>query len=196
MPKVVDHEERRQAFASAAIDVIARKGIDSARLVDVARAAGVTTGSLGHYFEDKDDVFDSALEQLVASWDAQLTIGDGALIDVLCRFLPLDEESSRDARVWLTFHARSLLSDPVAEKVSSYWEKYAERLAKHLCSHEGKDPDEARILAVTIGAVVDGMIARALADPDSWPASRQRAQLESALLQLVGPGALKDRTVD
>ncbi|MBD3668977.1 MAG: TetR family transcriptional regulator, partial [Kangiella sp.] len=54
MPKKVDHKERRRAFTEAAIEVIAERGLDALRLVDVARAAGVTTGSLTHYFNDKD----------------------------------------------------------------------------------------------------------------------------------------------
>ena len=190
MPKIVNHEARRLAFASAAKEVIAAKDIASVRLVDVARAAGVTTGSLGHYFDDKDELLDAALEQLVADWDANLKTSEGPLVDTLAQFLPLDVESSRNCRVWFAFFSRSLVSDAVAKKMTRYWGRYHSRLAKHLHDREGRSREDAEILTDTIMAVVDGMVLRAISDPTRWPASRQRAQLEAALLQLVGPSAI------
>lgn len=190
MPKIVDHDERRDAFAHAAKDVISKKGIESARLVDVARTAGATTGSLGHYFEDKDDLIDAALEALVADFEARLRVGEGAFIDAALRFMPIDEESRRDARVWTAFITRSLVSKTVAEKVAKYWKLYHSRVARYLRDYEGRGPEEAGVLADTIMAACDGLTVRAASDPEQWPASRVRAQLESILVQLIGPSAL------
>src|SRR5690606_7429774 len=64
MPKKIDHDERRRDIARAAIAVIGEQGIDNTRLVDVARAANATTGTITHYFEDKDAVLLAALDQV------------------------------------------------------------------------------------------------------------------------------------
>lgn len=190
MPKIVNHEERRQVFAFAAKEAIAKLGIESVRLVDVARSAGATTGSLGHYFEDKDDLIDAALEQLVAEWDDQLNVGDGSLFDAAMQFMPQDEESTRDARVWIAFVNRSLVSESAAKKMSDYWEIYHSRMSRYLQRVEGKNRKEADTLAHLVGSVVDGMVVRACSDPENWPPERQRELMEAALLQLVGPSAL------
>ena len=56
MPKIVNHQERKQAFTQATKEVIAQKGLNSVRLIDVAKSIGATTGSLGHYFSDKEEL--------------------------------------------------------------------------------------------------------------------------------------------
>ena len=55
---------------------------------------------------------------------------------------------------------------------------------------EGRSGEDAETLTDTIMALVDGMVLRAISDPKRWPASRRRAQLEAAPLQLVGPSAI------
>ena len=46
MPKRVDPNEARAAIARAACDAIADRGIHRVRMVDIADAAGVTTGMI------------------------------------------------------------------------------------------------------------------------------------------------------
>ena len=69
MPKIVNHQKRKQAFTQATKEVIAQKGLNSVRLIDVAKSIGATTGSLGHYFSDKEDLLDSTLRELIDDWE-------------------------------------------------------------------------------------------------------------------------------
>ncbi|MBI4672798.1 MAG: TetR/AcrR family transcriptional regulator [Chloroflexi bacterium] len=48
--------ERRQQILAAAATVFAEKGFDRATISDVARAAGVSDGSIYNYFRDKQDL--------------------------------------------------------------------------------------------------------------------------------------------
>ena len=50
MPKVVDHDERREDVAEAAWRVIGRDGLEGATLREISREAGFTTGVIQHYF--------------------------------------------------------------------------------------------------------------------------------------------------
>ena len=56
MPKIVDFDERRLELADATARLIARGGLGAATMRDVATEAGLTTGSVTHYFADKREL--------------------------------------------------------------------------------------------------------------------------------------------
>jgi len=62
-------EEKRQRILRAAIDQFARKGYSTARMSDVAKAAGVADGTLYLYFEGKEhlliSIFDDVLSRFI-----------------------------------------------------------------------------------------------------------------------------------
>jgi AcrR family transcriptional regulator len=68
----VDEAERRVQILDAATAVIARRGVDSARLADIAEEAGVSLGLVQHYFRKRErllaDVFRSESERIAESW--------------------------------------------------------------------------------------------------------------------------------
>ena len=59
----------REKLLRAAIAEIADRGYEKARLVDIAKRADLTVGSIYTWFEDKTDLFNAALEFAIA--DAQ-----------------------------------------------------------------------------------------------------------------------------
>ena len=52
MPKQVDHEDMRHKLLDAAGALFAARGYAASGMRDLAAAAGVSTGSLYHYFPD------------------------------------------------------------------------------------------------------------------------------------------------
>jgi AcrR family transcriptional regulator len=56
-------EERPSALYQAALDVFARRGYRAARLEEVAKAAGVSKGTIYNYFKNKEDLLSKALEE-------------------------------------------------------------------------------------------------------------------------------------
>lgn len=60
-PKVVD--DRREQIINAAMRVFARKGYARATNRDVAREAGITTGLIYYYFENKEALLKAVIEQ-------------------------------------------------------------------------------------------------------------------------------------
>jgi AcrR family transcriptional regulator len=61
MPKIVNHDERRDQIALVACRVVAENGFDQATIVRIAREAGYTTGMVAHYFDTKQDIIIAAL---------------------------------------------------------------------------------------------------------------------------------------
>ena len=59
--------QSREKLLKAATEEIARVGFDKARLVDIAKAADMTAGSVYTWFENKEDLFRAALEDALES---------------------------------------------------------------------------------------------------------------------------------
>jgi AcrR family transcriptional regulator len=55
-------KERRRELANSARRAIARKGVASATLRDVAQGAGLSTGIVSYYFKGKQEVVNSAID--------------------------------------------------------------------------------------------------------------------------------------
>ena len=72
MPKIVDHDRRRDEIALIACRVVAEHGFEKASMVRIARAAGYTTGMLAHYFDSKQDIIIAALRLILRRIEERL----------------------------------------------------------------------------------------------------------------------------
>lgn len=111
MPKVVDHEARRHAIALAACRAIAKHGLDSVTLADIATEAGQTTGMLAHYYKTKWDLILAALRLMHVRLEKKLSEGlkkGIGLSDLLQSALPIEAEQRAETAAWLTFWSVSL----------------------------------------------------------------------------------------
>jgi AcrR family transcriptional regulator len=122
--------ERKPQILAAASRVIAERGLDGTRLADVAGAAGVSVGTVQHYFHTRSrllmETFTYETEQAVDRW---LVAGDGepdgwaqvlALIDVVFSRRLFRERWTR----WLEFWAAAA-RDPALRRemgeVHEHW---------------------------------------------------------------------------
>src|SRR5215475_10436042 len=97
MPKIVDHDQRRDEIALVACRVVAENGFDQATIVRIAREAGYTTGMVAHYFDTKQDIIIAALRLILRRIEERLTRPAGAekpadLLTLLSEALPIDEQ--------------------------------------------------------------------------------------------------------
>ena len=65
MPRPRNQTRRRHELVSAASTLVARKGLSSVRLRDVADAAGVTSGAVLYYYENLDELFTAAYDRAI-----------------------------------------------------------------------------------------------------------------------------------
>lgn len=184
MPKQVDHAAQRRAIAAAAIDVIDAAGLEGARLRDVARAADVTTGAVTHYFDDKDAVLEAALTEIVRRiLDKQRAVARDP-IEAACAFLPLDDDSRREWRVWLAFWGRAIVNDRLRAQHRAYYAQITTQLAADIADKAGIGAARAARMADAVVAAIDGVGTRATLEPEDWPPARQRATLRALLSPL------------
>lgn len=195
MPKKIDHDARRREIALAAVTVIGTNGIDNTRLVDVARAAHVTTGSITHYFEGKNAVLLAALDHVAQNILHIIRTQSGAitdrdtLIELAGLALPTHEDGVRDWRVWLAFFGRAMGDPSLARVNNAYYDEFRDRIAQIIkkqqaAGHLSHDIDPA-LTTNSIITAVDGLGVRASIDPENWPAEKQKAQLRAMLHPLL-----------
>ena len=197
MPKIVDHEARREAIAEAALDQIGRHGLDRVRLADIGRAVGATTGSVTHYFDGKDALLAAALDRLAARLYDEIERSDGKdFFRDLTRALPVDAQGRRDWRVWLCYWGRAISDAELASRHNTHYARIeaavAEALAVAQEAGEVNPGIPATDLAAAIIATCDGVGVRAALEPRAWPAARQQALVETMLGPLLEPPSAAD----
>src|SRR5579872_4047692 len=107
MPKIVDHERRREEIALVACRVVAEYGFDQATIVRIARQAGYTTGMVAHYFDSKQEIIIAALRLILRRIEERLTTAAGAgepeLVALLTEALPVDATRFTECAFWAVF---------------------------------------------------------------------------------------------
>lgn len=64
MPKIVDHDLYRKQLLASCAALFAQHGYAGVTMKQVAKAAGVTTGTLYHYFPDKESLFAALVQEM------------------------------------------------------------------------------------------------------------------------------------
>ncbi|MEY3223081.1 MAG: hypothetical protein RLZZ203_1937 [Cyanobacteriota bacterium] len=64
MPKIVDHEQYRQELLGKCFDLFAAKGYASITMRQIAAGLEVSTGTLYHYFPNKQALFEQLVEEI------------------------------------------------------------------------------------------------------------------------------------
>src|SRR5688572_30708249 len=117
MPKAVDPVERRRELADAVLRVMRRDGLEQASVRNVAREAGLSMGSLRHYFASQTELMVFAFRTVferIESRLARLEPGSDPrrrAERILAELLPLDDERRAENEVWLSFTSRAMV-DP------------------------------------------------------------------------------------
>jgi AcrR family transcriptional regulator len=194
VPKVVDHEGRREDIAEALLRLVERDGVERVSLRAVAAEAGWSTGVLAHYFGDKDELLTFAFERVHRNGAeraerrvAAAPSPAAAVRALLAEALPLDATRRREARLWFAYLERARTDAAMAEVVRRHYRLWSERLEAALTT-AGLDGPAAHDGALELLALVDGLTVQALAAPRRLPATTQERALDASLRRLLTPG--------
>ena len=109
MPKIVDHEARREEIAQALWRVVRRDGIPAVSVRTVAAEAGWSAGALRYYFPDQAGLLSFAMEAVSRRVSERIAAlrPTGAPLTWAIRYLeqviPLDDERLAEFDVWFAF---------------------------------------------------------------------------------------------
>ncbi len=132
MPKIVDHQQRRELIASETAKLIALRGLESVTFREVARICSVSRGVIAHYFTSKADLVDTALEWANNNYLARVedelegSQGLAALTIRMNNILPVTEQNRIEWRIRLQFWAKTALDSELGSIQSQRFEGASE----------------------------------------------------------------------
>lgn len=201
MPKLVDHQARRAEIVAAVWRVVTRAGMNGATVRSVAAEAGVSPGSLRHYFSDQGELLlfaaEAMTDRVVQRLQAHSDTGDGLTraTRVLEELLPLDEDRRVEGAVWLEAVTRARFDRRLAPLKTAGWfgERYLCRLAwAHLRGIDLPTSPQYTFDDITdehetaqLHAFVDGLTFQAVTYPDRLAPAETRRLLHSFLRRVV-----------
>ncbi|WP_050616126.1 TetR/AcrR family transcriptional regulator [Bacillus testis] len=188
MPKIVDHEKRKEIIAQAMWRVISEKGMEGASVRNIAKEAGLSLGSLQHYFSTQNDLVLYALElvkqritQRVETILKENLDPKQMFIEILMQLMPTDRETLMETQVWFEFivygrhkgEAFQIQQDGLLESLKMMFESLE---AKGLLK-EGLDlPLEIEKMY----ALIDGLALHAMLEPGRLSPSLLKSMIENA----------------
>ena len=194
MPKIVDHEQRRDEIALVACRVVAEHGFDQATIVRIAREAGYTTGMVAHYYDTKQEIIIAALRLILRRIEQRLMrpAGDtpSDLLTILTEALPVDEARFTECAFWTAFWGQ-VSADKKLKRINAWVHREYMRLFER-CLAQGWPAWTQWSVAVkdqvlrSVVTFINGLTASAVASQSDWPADKQIEQLRLHLYLLHG----------
>jgi AcrR family transcriptional regulator len=182
VPRIVESSARRTDVAEAVWRVVRREGLEGASVRTVAVEAGLSMGSLRHYFPSQSELHVFAMQlvtdRIRARVEALPATSDprGWAIGVLEQMLPMDADRSAESEVWLAFSARALVDPALGALRDEGWDLLREVChnlfrrfvdAGVLAPDLDVDVEVARLHALVDGLLVHGVLRSARADPSA-----------------------------
>ncbi|GAB3622520.1 TetR/AcrR family transcriptional regulator [Mariniluteicoccus endophyticus] len=200
MPKIVDHEARREELAGAVWRLVGRAGITGASVRAVAAESGWSMGAVRHYFSTQDELLGFAIEVMTRRIQERITAlyteeptarGDASrAAATLEQMLPMDADRRVEVLVWLAYMARARSDDALDGFRQTSWNgsrlvcrtAVADALGLPLPrSHDERLPDTAERLVTRVHLVIDGLSVQGATYPEHWPAERLHAEVGDLL---------------
>ncbi|MFF7788433.1 TetR family transcriptional regulator C-terminal domain-containing protein [Streptomyces sp. NPDC007991] len=194
MPKVVDPRLRRRELAEAVWRVVRRDGLEHASVRNVAREAGLSMGSLRHYFATQSQLMTFALRMVIVGITQRIAAlapgGDPSdrAARVLAELLPLDDQRRAENEVWLAFTARAM-TDPELRALRDEGYDALRAVCRGLVTElidPARDPDRE---AARLHALLDGLAVHAAMRPDVDTPDVMRNVIADHLAELLAPRA-------
>ena len=196
MPRIVDHEQRRATIARSAALAIAEVGLEQATMREIAARSGVSKGIVEHYFANREEVIESALDWANARYvarEARRTRGLQGLEALRARLLcvlPLSAESREEWKIRLCFWSLAAV-DPQARRTQrARLDQTRERFVADLEAARalGQIPagTDAAAAANELIPLVAGLACDALLDPAYYSRAYQLAMIDRTLIRLDG----------
>ena len=197
MPRVSVEVERKEEILSAACEVVSEVGFKSLRVADVAKRAGMSTGSVHYYFDTKRELMHAAFE-----WNFKRSIErrrdllesgeppERRLRSFIESYLPLDATTVAAWRVWAELWVEAL-HDPdlqeLNERVYGEWRRTVSAIIR-----DGQDQGQFRDgdavqVANGLVAVIAGLSLQVLMGSRAMTVERMRDVCELFVTMATQP---------
>lgn len=182
MPKIVNHDSRRVQLAEAAWRIIRNKGIDEVSVRNVAEEAGMSLGSLRHYFATHSELLAFSMRLVSDRVESRLRSKDWSggprqvMEAIIAELVPLDNDRLAECQVWFAFAGKAI-ADPslgsmlreVHDSLHALFRRLTDDLIRLGLTKPGID---AELEAKRMHAMVDGLVVHGVTCPERLTGER------------------------
>ena len=189
-------EERKDQIVNAAEEVFTQKGLDNARMDDIAEETGLSKGTLYLYFKSKDDLIAAVLDRIfqrefrafenidlstISATDAIWIFTDTVIKDIkiILRLMPIAYEF-----LALAFRNK-VVQKALKIYVNQYMEIFSPVIQRGIETGEFRQVDVKEV-GIAIGAIVEGTLLlwiydNSMVEPEKHIRSGMKLLLEGLL---------------
>ena len=190
--RTASREARRQQLVDATMKCIARKGIGSTTLSDVAGEAGLSQGIVNLHLKSKDNLLNETLRALASEYreqfDKTLERSGPQPADRLRALMEFDFRPSicnrQKLAVWFAFWGE-VQSRPtyrrLCDESDSYYDSVVEGLCEELIADGGYEHIDAKLAANALMSMTNGLWLSCLISPQAWDRHEAMAAVMSFL---------------
>ena len=177
--RTASREARRQQLIDATMKCIARKGMSSTTLSDVAKEAGLSQGIVNLHFESKDNLLTETLATLAGEYrdkfDKAVANAGPDAADKLWAIVEHDLRPSICNRaklaVWFAFWGE-VKSRPTYQRMCAEWDQRYDNVVAELCDQIVEEGDYQNVVgsavAYTLAPMINGFWLSCLISPQTW----------------------------
>jgi AcrR family transcriptional regulator len=178
----LDAPDRRSEIISATLRVIGQSGISGATMRSIAREMGLTTGVISHYFRDKNELLQEALQTCFDPWTRALEQRDSGTSWELMHKVFLGQlqgtSPSRDirtrGRTWLSLLVQIDNEDGLWKTYRDRYELIRQRITALIrqCQKDGfvQNGLDPVLECDRLLALMDGLTISVVGEPDHFSA--------------------------
>ena len=196
MTRPVRHYERQDEIASAASEVICKKGIRNTGLRDIANHMGVTTGKIQHYFDSKQELLqftaNYSVDQMFIEASSNSARATGsAKLSIFCEsLLPLTKRRYCSWQVAIAFNGATIgdsgLTDFEIDRYETAQKKFASIIRE--LQNDGDLPSglDPSLAGYSLVAFVEGLAMQIVFSRSRYKTPNARQVLAEYLRQVFG----------
>lgn len=194
MPKIVDHELRKAEITKAVLKSIGKNGLANTTIRGIVREGGFSSGTLAHYFSNKDDLIDFAFqavaEDTYARIEKRAALCTSAVdkVRVVIEELVPSPEGEIDSIISLSFWSAVPYDAKLKSKFHEVYEatrtQIREYITEGVANKEIKLQGELEDEVDFIVAISDGLLVSFLLDPTRFPGEKHSRLITAAVSRL------------
>jgi len=141
MPKIIDHNERKAQIVEAMFDVIYHYGFEKAALREIAKKAGLSLGSVQHFFPKQKDIYTFAMDVIFQRFEQRMQRVEQINEDVFENAVHMakqivqvhTEEERMENDIWVKFTLMATMN-PEYQELKENYRKVNLSFAKNIIS--------------------------------------------------------------
>jgi AcrR family transcriptional regulator len=195
MPKIVDHDERREKIVEIVADMLATVGAEKTTIREIARQSGYSRGFIEHYFHNKEELITKTIrwinERSLVRADAALKGKSGlAALKAFTKLsLPITPETRNEWKVRMQFWGMAAVSDEHRREQSKRIHVSEKIILGYLQQAQEEGELEAGIdllpLAHSLLHRLNGLGCNAILRPTYFTRQRQLQALDHIMAEFV-----------